>query len=32
MLHIIILEEMDAICKLRGTVKDGMGFSNTVVN
>ena len=27
MLHIIILEEMDAICKQRGAGKDGMRFA-----
>lgn len=32
MLHIIILDEMDAICKQRGTVKDGTGVSDSVVN
>jgi len=32
MLHIIILDEMDAICKSRGTVKDGTGVSDSVVN
>jgi len=32
MLHIIILDEMDAICKSRGTNKDGTGVSDSVVN
>mmetsp|Transcript_34129 Transcript_34129/g.45194 ORF Transcript_34129/g.45194 Transcript_34129/m.45194 type:complete len:418 (-) Transcript_34129:98-1351(-) len=32
MLHIIILDEMDAICKSRGTVRDGTGVSDSVVN
>jgi len=32
MLHIIILDEMDAICKSRGTVSDGTGVSDSVVN
>ena len=32
MLHIIILDEMDAICKQRGTVRDGTGVQDSVVN
>jgi vesicle-fusing ATPase len=32
MLHIVILDEMDAICKTRGSVKDGTGVSDSVVN
>ena len=32
MLHIVILDEMDAICKSRGTVRDGTGVSDSVVN
>jgi len=32
MLHIIILDEMDAICKSRGTNRDGTGVSDSVVN
>ena len=32
MLHIIILDEMDAICKQRGSVRDGTGVSDSVVN
>lgn len=32
MLHIIILDEMDAICKQRGSNKDGTGVSDSVVN
>eukprot|EP00429_Kryptoperidinium_foliaceum_P039055 CAMPEP_0176171156 /NCGR_PEP_ID=MMETSP0120_2-20121206/87617_1 /TAXON_ID=160619 /ORGANISM="Kryptoperidinium foliaceum, Strain CCMP 1326" /LENGTH=746 /DNA_ID=CAMNT_0017508967 /DNA_START=135 /DNA_END=2371 /DNA_ORIENTATION=+ len=32
MLHIIIMDEMDAICKQRGTVRDGTGVSDSVVN
>jgi len=32
MLHIIILDEMDAICKTRGSVRDGTGVTDSVVN
>ncbi len=32
MLHIIILDEMDAICKQRGSNRDGTGVSDSVVN
>ena len=32
MLHIIILDEMDAICKTRGTARDSTGVSDSVVN
>ena len=32
MLHIVIMDEMDAICKQRGTVSDGTGVSDSVVN
>jgi vesicle-fusing ATPase len=32
MLHIVILDEMDAICKSRGTVTGGSGVSDSVVN
>jgi vesicle-fusing ATPase len=32
MLHIVIMDEMDAICKQRGSVKDGTGVSDSVVN
>jgi vesicle-fusing ATPase len=32
MLHIIIMDEMDAICKTRGSVKDGTGVQDSVVN
>lgn len=32
MLHIIILDEMDAITKARGTVRDGTGVQDSVVN
>jgi len=32
MLHIIIMDEMDAICKQRGSVKDGTGVQDSVVN
>ena len=32
MLHIIIFDEMDAICKSRGTVRDGTGVSDSIVN
>merc|ERR1719487_1090898 len=32
MLHIIIFDEMDAICKSRGSVRDGTGVSDSIVN
>ena len=32
MLHIIILDEMDAICKQRGSTNSGTGVSDSVVN
>lgn len=32
MLHIIILDEMDAICKQRGSSRDSTGVSDSVVN
>jgi vesicle-fusing ATPase len=32
MLHIIIMDEMDAICKQRGSVRDGTGVQDSVVN
>jgi len=32
MLHIIIMDDMDAVCKQRGTVQDGTGASDSVVN
>ena len=32
MLHIIILDEMDAICKQRGSSNNGTGVSDSVVN
>jgi len=32
MLHIVIMDEMDAICKQRGSVRDGTGVSDSVVN
>ena len=32
MLHIVIMDEMDAICKQRGSVKDGTGVQDSVVN
>mmetsp|Transcript_15409 Transcript_15409/g.23159 ORF Transcript_15409/g.23159 Transcript_15409/m.23159 type:complete len:448 (+) Transcript_15409:88-1431(+) len=32
MLHIIIFDEMDAICKQRGSVRDGTGVSDSIVN
>lgn len=32
MLHIIIMDEMDAICKQRGSSRDGTGVSDSVVN
>ena len=31
-LHIIIFDEIDAICKQRGSGKDGTGVGDTVVN
>lgn len=31
-LHIIIFDEIDAICKARGSVRDGTGVHDTVVN
>eukprot|EP00127_Corallochytrium_limacisporum_P002855 Clim_evm34s142 gene=Clim_evmTU34s142 len=31
-LHIIIFDEIDAICKARGSVRDGSGVHDTVVN
>jgi vesicle-fusing ATPase len=31
-LHIIIFDEIDAICKHRGNVRDGTGVHDTVVN
>mmetsp|Transcript_11657 Transcript_11657/g.20672 ORF Transcript_11657/g.20672 Transcript_11657/m.20672 type:complete len:723 (-) Transcript_11657:92-2260(-) len=31
-LHIIIFDEIDAVCKQRGSVKDGSGVHDTVVN
>lgn len=31
-LHIIIFDEIDAICKSRGSVRDGTGVHDTVVN
>lgn len=31
-LHIIILDELDAICKQRGTRQDGTGVTDTIVN
>lgn len=32
MLHIVIFDEIDAICKSRGSVSDGTGVSDSVVN
>jgi vesicle-fusing ATPase len=32
MLHIVILDEMDAICKQRGSTNNGTGVSDSVVN
>ncbi|CAM9366574.1 unnamed protein product [Discosporangium mesarthrocarpum] len=32
MLHIIIFDEIDAICKTRGSSRDGTGVSDSVVN
>lgn len=32
MLHIVIMDEMDAICKQRGSSRDGTGVSDSVVN
>ena len=31
-LHIIIFDEIDAICKQRGSVRDGSGVHDTIVN
>ena len=31
-LHIIIFDEIDAICKTRGTVRDGTATHDTIVN
>ena len=31
-MHIIILDEMDAICKTRGTARDSTGVIDSVVN
>lgn len=31
-LHIIIFDEIDAICKSRGSVRDGSGVHDTMVN
>ena len=31
-LHIIIFDEIDAICKARGSVRDGTGTHDTIVN
>ena len=31
-MHIIIFDEIDAICKARGSVRDGSGVHDTVVN
>jgi hypothetical protein len=31
-LHIIIFDEIDAVCKQRGSVRDGSGVHDTVVN
>jgi vesicle-fusing ATPase len=31
-LHVIVLDEMDAICKERGSCKDGTGVSDNIVN
>lgn len=31
-LHIIIFDEIDAICKSRGSVRDGSGVHDTLVN
>lgn len=31
-LHIIIFDEIDAICKSRGSTKDGTGVHDTIVN
>ena len=31
-MHIIIFDEIDAICKQRGTRQDGTGVADTVVN
>lgn len=31
-LHVIIFDEIDAICKARGSVRDGSGVHDTIVN
>ena len=31
-LHVIIFDEIDAICKSRGSVRDGSGVHDTIVN
>lgn len=31
-LHIIIFDEIDAICKARGTVSGGTGVNDSIVN
>ena len=31
-LHVIIFDEIDAVCKARGSVRDGSGVHDTVVN
>lgn len=31
-LHIIIFDEIDAICRQRGSVRDGTGTHDTIVN
>jgi len=31
-LHVIIFDEIDAICKQRGTVRDGTATHDTIVN
>lgn len=31
-LHIIIFDEIDAICKQRGSTRDGTGVHDTIVN
>ena len=31
-LHVLIFDEIDAICKARGSVRDGSGVHDTVVN
>ena len=31
-LHVIVLDEMDSVCKTRGSSRDGTGVSDNIVN